>query len=145
MVASRLLAYKKWTCALLRLNRMRSRYRITTHEQLYRRLATFCVLARVMHDFKGRKMNISCLFVCLSTMRLLLIVSHVILQRFAIITRFFGLILSWLATGIYNLHKHLCFRQQLTIDAAHLLLWHLLSHSTMSTEKCPKRVVYISL
>ena len=63
-------------------------YRNATHDRSYERRTTFCLLARVMHDFFGRKTSRSCLCVCCATMRLLLNMLHVIVQRFTIIARF---------------------------------------------------------
>lgn len=40
-------------------------YYNATHKHLYKHLTMFCALARVMHDFKGNKMNRSYLCVCL--------------------------------------------------------------------------------
>ena len=60
-------------------------YRNAVHKHYYKHLAVFRVLARVMHDFKGGKMSRSCLCQHVATMRLLLNVSLVILQRFTII------------------------------------------------------------
>lgn len=68
--------------------------------------------------FKGRKMNRSCLCACFATLRLLLNVSHVILERFTIIARFISFNLQWFAISIYTLYKHLCFRPQLTMDTS---------------------------
>lgn len=45
----------------------------------------------------------SCLRVCLATIRLSHNVSHVILQRFTIITRYISFNLAWLASSIYIL------------------------------------------
>ena len=59
-----------------------------------------CKAQTLVQIFKGRKMNRSCLTVCFATMRLLLNVSHVILQRFTIIARFIGFNLPSFATDI---------------------------------------------
>ena len=57
--------------------------------------------------YQGRMMNRSCLCFCFATMRLLLNVSHVILQRFTIIARFISFNLPCFATTIYTLYKHI--------------------------------------
>ena len=61
--------------------------------------------------YKGRKTSRSCLFVCCATMRLLLNMLHVIVQRFTIIfiARFISFNLPCCATSMYTMYKHLCF------------------------------------
>lgn len=51
------------------------------------------------------------------------------------------------ATSVYTRYKHLCYRPQLTMNAAASLFFgglHLLLHSTMSIKECLKRAVYIT-
>ena len=59
--------------------------------------------------FKGRKTSRSCRCVCCATMRLLLNMLHVIVQRLTIIARFISFNLPCCATSMYTMYKHLCF------------------------------------
>ena len=107
--------------------------------------------------FKDRKTSRSCLCVCCATMRLLLNMLHVIVQRFMIIARFISFNLPCCATSMYTMYKHLCFDHGCCCTQYfHFLLgllftlrdfsfgclfgWHFLS-----TEKSRKRSIYICL
>lgn len=82
-------------------------------------------------------MNRNCLCVCLATMRLLVNVYHVILQRFTIFERFIIFKLPCFATSIYT------FFWQFWM----LLLSSCWAESSFAfnffTEECRKRVIYV--
>ena len=69
---------------------------------MHKHFASFCVLTKVMHNFKDRTMNCSCLCVCFATMRLLLNVFHGVLQCFIIIALFISFNFPCFATNIYT-------------------------------------------
>lgn len=119
-------------------------------ESIQRILQCFVFLQEWCPILKGRKMNCCCLRMCYTIMRLLLNVSHLILQRSTITARFIGFNLPCFAPYIiYTLYKHCRFRPQFTVNAAASLFlpwWHLLSLTAtcISTEERQKRTVYIN-
>lgn len=100
-------------------------------ESIQRILQCFVFLQEWCPILKGRKMNCCCLRMCYTIMRLLLNVSHLILQRSTITARFIGFNLPCFAPNIiYTLYKHCRFQPQFTVNAAASLFlpwWHLFS------------------
>lgn len=96
----------QWTCTQFRRDRMRSKLSQCNARTLVR--TSYSVRFGYSYDFKGRKMNRNCLYACFAIMRLLLNLSHVILQGFTIIARLISFNLPCFVTSTYTPYKHLC-------------------------------------